>query len=63
MHFPMIAARRGGYASTRPGPGRDQAGRLDAAPFDGEELTDEDHRAVKEARSEPGLSWPEAETR
>lgn len=32
------------------------AAKLDAAPFD-----DEDLRAVKEARSEPGISWSEAE--
>lgn len=29
----------------------------DPAPYDDEELTDEDLRAVKEARSEPGISW------
>jgi hypothetical protein len=33
------------------------AAKLDAAPFDDEDLTDEDLRAVKEARSEPGVSW------
>jgi hypothetical protein len=37
------------------------AAKLDAAPFDDEELTDEDLRAVKEARSEPGISWSDAE--
>jgi hypothetical protein len=31
--------------------------KLDAAPYDDEELTDEDLRAVKRARSEPGISW------
>lgn len=31
--------------------------KLDAAPYDDEELTDEDFRAVKEARCEPGISW------
>jgi hypothetical protein len=35
--------------------------RLDAAPYDDEELTDEDLRAVEEARSEPGISWSDAE--
>lgn len=35
--------------------------KLDAAPQDDEELTDEDLRAVKSARSEPALSWSEAE--
>jgi hypothetical protein len=32
------------------------AARLEAAPYDDEVLTDEDLRAVKEARSEPGIS-------
>lgn len=35
--------------------------RFDAAPYDEEELSDEDVRAVKEARSEAGIPWPEAE--
>lgn len=34
--------------------------KLDAAPYDDEELTDEDLRAVKEARSEPDISWSDA---
>lgn len=38
------------------------AAKLDAAPYDDEELTDENLRAVKEARSEPGISWSDAET-
>jgi hypothetical protein len=33
------------------------AAKLDAAPYDDEELTDEDLRAVEEARSEPAISW------
>jgi len=33
------------------------AAKLDAAPLDDEELTDEDLRAINEARSEPGVSW------
>ncbi len=37
------------------------AAKLDAAPFDNEELADEDLRAVREARSEPGVAWPDAE--
>jgi hypothetical protein len=37
------------------------ATKLDAAPYDDEELTDEDLRAVKEAQIEPGISWSEAE--
>lgn len=37
------------------------AAKLDAAPYDDEELTDEDLRAVKEARNEPGISWSDAE--
>jgi len=32
------------------------AAKLDAAPYDDEELTDEDLRAVRRARSEPGIS-------
>jgi hypothetical protein len=37
------------------------AAKLDAAPYDDEELTDEDMSAIKEARSEPGISWADAE--
>lgn len=37
------------------------AARLDAAPYDDEELTDEDLRAVSEARSKPAISWSDAE--
>jgi hypothetical protein len=33
----------------------------DAAPYDDEELTDEDLRAVEAARSEPAISWSDAE--
>lgn len=32
--------------------------KLDAAPYDDEKLTGEDLRAVKEAKSEPGILWP-----
>jgi hypothetical protein len=39
------------------------AAKLDAAPYDDEALTDEDLRAIKEARSEPGISWSDAERR
>jgi hypothetical protein len=39
------------------------AARLDAAPYDDEDLTDEDLRAVKEARSKPGITWADAEQR
>ena len=35
--------------------------KLDAAPYDEEELTDEDLRVVKEARSERGIAWSDAE--
>lgn len=34
------------------------AAKLDAAPCDDEVLTEEDLRAVREARGEPGLPWP-----
>lgn len=37
------------------------AAKLDAAPYDDEELADEDLRAVNEARSEPSMSWSDAE--
>jgi hypothetical protein len=37
------------------------AAKLDAAPYDDEELTEEDLRAVREARSEPGVAWRDAE--
>jgi hypothetical protein len=35
--------------------------KLDAALLDDEELTGEDLHAVNDARSEPGLSWSDAE--
>jgi len=35
--------------------------KLDAAPYDDEELIEEDLRAIRQARSEPGVPWPEAE--
>jgi hypothetical protein len=35
--------------------------KLDAAPYDDEELTDEDLSAVREARSEPGVAWSDTE--
>lgn len=37
------------------------AAKLDVAPFDDEDLTDEDLSAVNEARSEPGIPWSDAE--
>lgn len=37
------------------------AAKLDAAPYDDEALTAEDLRAVKESRTEPGISWSDAE--
>jgi hypothetical protein len=37
------------------------AAKLDAAPYDDEELTEEDLRAVEEARGEPGVPWSEAD--
>lgn len=37
------------------------AAKLEAAPYDNEELADEDLRAVKEARSEPSISCSDAE--
>ena len=37
------------------------AAKLDAAPYDDEELTDEDRRAVEEARKETGISLSDAE--
>lgn len=35
--------------------------KLDAAPYDDEELTESDLRMVREARSEPGVTWSEAD--
>lgn len=35
--------------------------KLDAAPYDDEELTQEDLRAVEGAADEPGIPWSEAE--
>ena len=34
----------------------------DAAPYDDEELTDDDLRAVRVAQSEPAVSWSDAES-
>jgi hypothetical protein len=34
--------------------------KLDAAPYDDEELTEEDLRALRDARREPGIPWSEA---
>ncbi len=34
--------------------------KLDAAPYDDEDLSEADLRAVREARSELGISWSEA---
>jgi len=34
--------------------------KLDAAPYDDEELTDEDRRAVHGASGEPGVRWADA---
>jgi hypothetical protein len=33
--------------------------RLDAAPYDDEEVSEEDLRAIRQARSEPGVPWSE----
>lgn len=35
--------------------------KLDAAPFDEEDLSDEDRQAVQESRKEPGIAWSEVE--
>jgi hypothetical protein len=35
--------------------------KLDAAPYDDEELGEEDLRAIRDARSEAGIAWSEAE--
>jgi hypothetical protein len=35
--------------------------KLDAAPYDDEEVSEDDLQAVREARSEPGIPWPEVE--
>jgi hypothetical protein len=35
--------------------------KLDAAPYDDEDLTEDDLRAIREARSEAGIPWSEAE--
>lgn len=37
------------------------AAKLDATPYDDEDLTDEDLRAIKDAGSEPAISWSDAE--
>lgn len=34
--------------------------KLDAAPYDDEELTEEDRRAIDEAADEPGIPWSDA---
>jgi hypothetical protein len=38
------------------------AAKLDAVPYDDEELTAEDLRSIKEARSETSISWSDAGT-
>ena len=35
--------------------------KLEAAPLDDEELTEEDRRAISESRKEPGIAWSEVE--
>ena len=35
--------------------------KLDAAPYDDEELTDQDLDALRAARAEPGVPWSQAE--
>jgi hypothetical protein len=35
--------------------------KLDAAPYDDEGLSDDDLRAIRDARGEPGVAWSEAE--
>lgn len=35
--------------------------KLDAAPYDDEELTKDDLHAVEEAHAEPGVAWSDAE--
>lgn len=35
--------------------------KLDAAPYDDEELTEEDLHEVREAQAEPGVRWRKAE--
>lgn len=35
--------------------------KLDAAPYDDEELTEEDLRAVRDARNQMGIAWSDAE--
>jgi hypothetical protein len=35
--------------------------KLDAAPYDDEELSEDDLQAIRQARSEPGVSWSVAE--
>jgi hypothetical protein len=37
------------------------AAKLDAAPFDDEELSDEDRQAIQESQDEPGIAWSEVE--
>jgi hypothetical protein len=34
--------------------------KLDAAPYDEEELSEEDRQAIREARGEPGIPWSKA---
>jgi hypothetical protein len=34
--------------------------KLDAAPYDDEELTGEDLQAIRDARAEPGVAWSDA---
>ncbi len=35
--------------------------KLDAAPYDDEELTEDDRRAIEDAADDPGIPWSEAQ--
>jgi hypothetical protein len=35
--------------------------KLDAVPYDDEEVSEEDLRAIRQARNEPGVPWSEVE--
>jgi hypothetical protein len=55
--YDLSNAKRRQVEEPAPGAQDPIEAKLDAAPCDGEELTDEDLRAVKEARSESGIFW------
>jgi hypothetical protein len=58
--YDLSKAKRRKLEEPAPGAQDSTEAKLDVAFYDDEELTDEDLRAIKEARSEPAISWSDA---